>query len=206
MSSKKAQIRLARESDARSLLDIYDPIVRYTAISFEREVPSERQMTERIVTNLERFPWLVLEREGWLWGYAYASSFRPREAYQWITEVTVYVHPQVHRRRVGESLYTSLLACLRLQGYVTALAVIALPNPASVGLHEKLGFRSVGVLKAAGFKHGRWHDVGWWQRALCELPAAPPPPRPLPLVLRDPAWTEALAAGTALLVGKRDAP
>ena len=94
-------------------------------------------------------------------GYAYAGRHRSREAYQWSVEVSVYVAENQHRRGVGRALYTSLVECLRLQGFFHAYAGITLPNPASVGLHESLGFQPVGVYKDVGYKLGQWHTVGW---------------------------------------------
>ena len=101
-------------------------------------------------------------------GFAYAAQFRDRPAYQWSCEVTAYVRSGRRRGGVGRALYTSLFALLRLQGYVRAYAGITLPNPASVGLHEALGFAPVGVYGACGYKCGAWHDVGFWQIVLRE--------------------------------------
>jgi L-amino acid N-acyltransferase YncA len=185
-------IRLAREADAAQMLAIYAPVVRETAISFELEPPTEDEFRQRIRNVLEYAPWLVCEDNGDILGYAYASRFRPRAAYQWTVEVTVYVHPDRHRRGVGRALYMALLECLRLQGYCTAVAVIALPNPASVALHESLGFAHIGVFHAVGYKHGQWHDVGWWELALRERDPSPAPPLRLHDVLDTPEWQEAL--------------
>src|SRR5439155_1132953 len=127
--------------------------------------------------TLEVAPWLLCEARGGVLGYAYAGRFHARRAYQWTVEVTAYVHAHHHREGVGRGLYTSLLGCLALQGFRSAVGVIALPNPASVGLHERMGFVPGGVLRAVGYKHGRWHDVGWWQLALCAHDASPAPAR-----------------------------
>jgi phosphinothricin acetyltransferase len=114
-------------------------------------------------------------------------------------EVTVYVHPDDHGRGIGRALYTSLFECLRLQGYCSAVAVIALPNPASVALHERLGFELVGVYRSMGYKHARWHDVGWWQLALRSHDPSTEPPRPLRDVMDTPEWENALRTGVGLL-------
>jgi len=127
-------------------------------------------------------------------GYAYAGLFRSRPAYEWTVEVTVYVHPAHRRKGVARTLYTSLLEGLRVQGYRTALAVIALPNPASVTLHERLGFRPIGVFHNVGYKLDAWHDVGWWELELQNLPDLPRSPRPLPEVVNSDAWRAALAS------------
>jgi L-amino acid N-acyltransferase YncA len=188
-----AAIRVATEDDAAAVQAIYAPYVRDTAISFETDPPTVDEMRRRIAAVLEWAPWLVCERDGAVAGYAYAGRFHARAAYQWTVEVTVYVDRGRHRAGVGRALYEALLGALRLQGFRTAVGIIALPNPASVGLHERLGFRCDGMLPRLGYKHGRWHDVGWWRLEL-QAPGEPPaPPRPLPSVVDTPAWTERLA-------------
>jgi L-amino acid N-acyltransferase YncA len=189
------RIRLAAESDAGSIARIYEPIVRETAISFELTPPSEQEMRQRIRNALSSHVWLVCQDGESVAGYAYASKFRPREAYQWTAEVTVYVDPSRQRRGIGRALDTSLLAVLRLQGFHSAIAVIALPNAPSVRLHEALGFRAVGVFERVGYKLGRWHDVGWWQMPLRDGEANPHPPRPVAELTGTPEWERALAAG-----------
>ena len=166
---------MARGDDAMALHAIYAPIVRDTVISFEVEPPTIEEMRDRVTETMARWPWLVCEIEGQVQGFAYASRHRARPAYQWSVDVTVYVHPQRRRSGMGRALYVSLLALLERQGFSSAFAGIALPNPGSVGLHEALGFRPVGVYRRVGFKHGAWHDVGWWQLEL-GASAAPPPP------------------------------
>ncbi len=201
-----ASIRLAREADAAEMLQIYAPVVRDTPISFELEPPSEGEFRARIRNTLVRTPWLVCEADGHIRGYAYAGSFRPREAYQWAAEVTVYVHPEAHRRGVGRALYASLFACLRLQGFRSAVAVIALPNPASVAIHEDMGFKPVGVYEGVGYKLGRWHDVGWWQLELLKTTGpgdTPSPPRSLPEVTGTADFRGAMERGNQVL---RDRP
>jgi len=186
-------IRLADARDAAAVQAIYAPYVRETAISFETEPPSVEEIAARMRAVLAYAPWLVCEREGRVVAYAYAGRFHARAAYQWSVEVTVYVDRDHRRRGVGLALYGALLAALRLQGFCTAVGIIALPNPASVGMHEALGFERVGVIPAVGFKHGRWHDVGWWRLALRPLDAAPAPPLPLAAVTGTDAWNAALA-------------
>jgi phosphinothricin acetyltransferase len=170
-------IRVALASDAASMLEIYAPIVRDTPVSFELVPPSLEDYRLRIASVLETMPWLVCEERGEILGYAYASRFRPRPAYRWTAEATVYVHPRSRRRAVGRALYTALFDGLRLLGYRSVIAVIALPNAASVALHEALGFVPAGVFRGVGYKLGRWHDVGFWQLALQELRESPEEPR-----------------------------
>ncbi len=190
-----AQIRLAREADAEQILEIYAPIVRETAISFELEPPSPDEIRARILVTLEQAPWLVCEHEGRIAGYAYAKRFWPRAAYQWAVEVTVYVHPLHHRRGVGRALYAAIFDVLKLQGYQKALAIIVLPNPASIALHKQLGFTSIGVFHSVGHKFGRWHDASWWELALGDFPAHPEAPRRLTDVLSTPEGQAALETG-----------
>jgi L-amino acid N-acyltransferase YncA len=188
-------IRLAKPGDAAAIQSIYTPIVAETAVSFELEPPSVEEVRRRIETTLLTLPWVVYDSDGVV-GYAYAGLFRPRPAYQWTVEVSVYVHAAQRGKGVARALYTSLFECLRAQGYRTALAGIALPNSASVALHERMGFRSVGVFHRVGYKLRAWHDVGWWELPLQSPPDPPPRPRTLPEVANTDAWRAALAKGT----------
>jgi L-amino acid N-acyltransferase YncA len=174
-------IRFAKSEDAAPMLAIYAPVVTETQISFELEPPSVEEMRARVDKTLAKYPWLVFERDGWIAGYAYASEHRSRAAYQWSADVSCYVHPDARRQGVGSALYHALLRILRKQGYHAAFAGITLPNPASVRLHEAVGFEAVGgVYREVGFKLGAWHDTGWWQCILGAPPAEPEAPRPLP--------------------------
>ena len=125
-------------------------------------------MQQRIAAALPKFPWLVCGVDGRMAGYAYAGTHRARAAYQWSVDTSVYVDPAFHRRGIGTRLYTCLFQILAAQGYVRAYAGITLPNAGSVGLHEAMGFQSVGIYRGVGYKLGRWHDVGWWQLTLRE--------------------------------------
>ena len=169
-------IRLARSGDADEIARIYRPFVESTIISFETVPPEPSEIADRIAATMVQYPWLVCERNHRIMGYAYATRHRDRKAYQWSVDTSAYVAPPFWRQGVGGGLYRSLLAILSAQGFVNAYAGIALPNPASVGLHESVGFRSVGVYRSVGYKLGAWHDVGWWAlrlRPLVSLPAAP---------------------------------
>lgn len=185
---------MAEPADAMAMLTIYAPFVRDTAVTFEYDVPSLEEFAERVRTVSERWPWLVIERGGAVAGYAYASSWRARAAYQWAVETTVYVHEGHRACGVGRAVYTALLACLRLQGHRMALGGITLPNAASVGLHERLGFRRTGLHRACGRKLGAWHDVGFWELELAPRDGAEPPAPLVPRALaQSPAWIAALA-------------
>jgi len=172
-------VRLAELRDAAGVQAIYAPIVATTAISFELEPPTVAEMARRMAGTTPAYPWLVAEDQGRLAGYAYASQHRTRAAYRWCVDVSAYVDPDWQRRGVGRSLYTALVAVLELQGYREAFAGIALPNPASVGLHHALGFVPVGVYRRVGWKLGTWHDVGWWQRSLTASREEPSEPETL---------------------------
>jgi phosphinothricin acetyltransferase len=180
-------LRLAEARDAAALAAIYAPSVNDSAASFEEVAPDAAEMARRLAATLAVAPWLVLEdpaaadeaQAGKLVGYAYASRHRDRAAYQWSVDVTVYVRADQHRRGVGRALYLPLFALLRAQGFHAAHAGITLPNAASVGLHEALGFRPVATYPKVGWKRGAWHDVGWWQLELRPRPDAPPPAPPL---------------------------
>jgi len=192
-------LRLVSTEDAAQIAAIYAPYVLDTPISFEQDPPTAEEMGERIASTLVKTPWLVCEQDGEIKGYAYASLHRARAAYRWSVDVSAYVHAGLHRRGIGRALYTALLNLLPLQGFYNAYAGITLPNPASVGLHEALGFTPVGVYPEVGYKLGRWYDVGWWQRPLGEHPADPREPLALRQVVGSPEWQAALAKGQALL-------
>ena len=196
-------IRVARVEDAAEILAIYAPVVKTTAISFEVDPPSLATMQQRITAILQTHPWLVYEHQEHICGYAYASRHRERAAYQWSADVTVYVHPEWRRRGVGHALYTSLLAVLRLQGFFNAYAGITLPNPASVGVHESVGFRPLGVYREVGYKLGAWHDVGWWSLALRPKVPDPEPPIAFPDAVHLDRFQAALEAGTSRTVDRR---
>lgn len=170
--------RLARPEDAVAIREIYAPYVERTAVTFEYEIPSADELRERITSCLAHAPWLVYEAGGGIAGYAYASRHRARAAYQWTVEVSVYVGDAYRRHGVARLLYARLFRELEARGFHVALAGVALPNQASVAFHEAMGFESVGVYRGIGYKLGRWHDVGWWQRRLSPATGAPAPPRP----------------------------
>jgi len=190
-------IRLASSADAEAIAAIYRPIVDATAISFETVAPSPAEISRRIASILEIAPWLVYEDGDGIAGYAYGSRHRDRAAYQWSVDVSVYVAEGTRRRGIGRALYEALFPLLRLQGFYAAYAGITLPNAASVGLHEAVGFRPVGVYRAVGYKLGAWHDVGWWQLSLRDRVPEPRAPRSFREAQRDPEWPRSLATSAA---------
>ncbi|MGH2869686.1 MAG: arsinothricin resistance N-acetyltransferase ArsN1 family B [Solirubrobacteraceae bacterium] len=171
-------------ADATACAAIYAPSVLEGVASLEERAPTPEEMGARIKTTSAAYPWLVAELEGKPVGYACATEHRGRSAYRWSADTTVYISPTHHRRGVGRALYQALFELLAGQGLYVACAGITLPNDASVGLHEAMGFELVGVYRAIGYKHGRWLSVGWWQAQLREpragvVPAEPEPPRRL---------------------------
>jgi phosphinothricin acetyltransferase len=186
-------IRLATEADSASIQRIYRAAIEHEATSFETEVPSVEDLSQRIATTLVRTPWLAYDEQGEVLGYAYASRHRDRAAYQWSVEVSAYVDRRAHRRGIGRALYRTLFRILALQGFHRAYAGITLPNGASVGLHVAVGFTPVGVYRGVGFKHGAWHDVAWYERDLQPTRLAPAgPPTPLSALAGTAELTAAL--------------
>lgn len=170
--------RVATPGDAPAIAAIYAPYVRDTIISFETEPPDEAEIARRIERLGAQYPWLVAEQGDAIVGYAYGSEHRARAAYRWSADATAYVDASAQRRGIGRALYRRLFALLHAQGCVNAFAGIALPNAASVGLHEAMGFRPIGVYRQVGWKLGAWRDVGWWQLVLSEAPRDPVDPIP----------------------------
>ncbi len=188
-------IRMATENDAFAIRAIYAPFCESSAVSFEEGAPSADEMAERIRKITSRLPWLVLDDEGRVAGYAYASAHRDRAAYRWSVDSSVYVSPAFPRRGPARALYTALFQLLREQGYFKVHAGITLPNPASVGVHEAMGFQYVGVYPAVGFKEGSWHDVAWYQLALRPASLHPLEPQAISSVFTSPQWRDAVSAG-----------
>ncbi len=154
------RIRPATVADAAACARIYAPHVQGSATSFEAVPPDAAELARRIHTIGASWPWLVAEEQGEVLGYAYAGPFRDRAAYDWTCESTVYVGAP--RRGLGRALMQTLIQDLRERGYCTVVAGITLPNDASVGLHEALGFAPAGRMPRVGWKLGRLHDVGFW--------------------------------------------
>lgn len=160
------KIRTALVEDASLLHEIYAPIVEQTAISFELTPPSIAELAKRIKSYSSSHEWLVAEHAGELLGYAYATPHRPRDAYKYSVETSVYIGRESREKGIGKQLYTELFDRLKSRGFHNAYAGITLPNQASVTLHQSVGFTAIGVFREIGFKHDAWHDVSWWQRRI----------------------------------------
>ena len=160
-------IRPATPLDAAPICAIYNPYVANTAISFEEAPVSEEDMARRIAdVGAAGLPWLVLEADGRIAGYAYATKWRVRPAYRTSVESSIYLDPAFAARGLGRQLYGALLDELRRRELHVVIGGIALPNENSVALHEKLGFRKVAHFSEVGMKFGRWMDVGYWELKL----------------------------------------
>lgn len=166
MPQPSPMIRPAREADAAVICGIYNHYVSHTTITFEEGPVTEAEMAGRIREVTQALPWLVYETGEGVLGYAYATKWRVRAAYRHSVETTVYVQDGQARRGIGRALYGELIAELRRRNVHCVIGGVALPNAASVGLHEKLGFTPVAHFREVGRKFGRWIDVGYWQLLL----------------------------------------
>ncbi len=166
-------LRLARADDFSAIAEITNHYIRTTAIHFAAHDIRADELAEQHRVGGDVHPWLVAEVDGTVRGYAKASRWRERDAYRFTCETGVYVEHRWLGRGLGRALMQRLIRLLGDQGYRSIVAGVALPNDPSVRLHEALGFRSVGVVRDAGFKFEKWHDVGFWQLRLRE-DAAPP--------------------------------
>lgn len=159
-------IRSATPDDAPAICAIYNPYIAETTITFEEMPVTAEEMRKRITDVITILPWLVYERDGAVVGYAYATRWRTRAAYRFAVESTVYLTAACRGQGLGRQLYLELIDRLRGLGMHAVIGGIALPNEASVGLHEALGFHKVAHFEEVGFKFGRWIDVGYWERKL----------------------------------------
>ena len=159
-------IRSATAADGASCAAIYAPYVRETAITFELDPPGAAEMAARISAAQAAHCWLVLEEAGQVIGYAHAGAHNPRAAYARTASTGIYLAQDQRGRGLGQRCYQALIDELAGKGFHALIAIIALPNAASIALHEKLGFAQAGHLSEVGWKFDRWHDTGWWQRLL----------------------------------------
>jgi L-amino acid N-acyltransferase YncA len=192
-------IRVAEERDARAIAEIYAPAITEAVISFELTPPDAVEISRRMLSIQRQYPWLVYEESEAVLGYVYASVHNERAAYRWSVDVTAYIRHDAHRRGLGRALYTALFEILVLQGYRTACAGITLPNTASVQMHAAMGFEEVGVYHDVGYKFGKWHDVGWYERALAEHLPEPTEPIPFPELASSPHVKAAFARAASLV-------
>lgn len=180
-------LRTAAPEDAPELLKLYAPYVEDTAISFETEVPSIEEFTDRMVKKLKRYPYIVAERDNELLGYAYLSPFVGRAAYDWAAETTIYLRRDCRHMGIGKMLYTALENIARAQGIINLEACIGwtdIPDEHltnnSAEYHEHLGYRMVGRFNKCGYKFGTWYDMVWMEKLLREHPETPQEIIPFP--------------------------
>jgi L-amino acid N-acyltransferase YncA len=178
--SRDLTFRTAELADTGRLLEIYAPYVRDTAITFEYEVPSLEEFTERIRHPLDRYPYIVAEQDGKILGYAYVGPFHERAAYDWAVETSIYVDRNVRHSGVGRGLYDVLEKVLRAMHILNLNACIAYPREAddhltknSAEFHAHLGYRLVGEFHDCGYKFGRWYDMIWMEKLIGEHTAHP---------------------------------
>jgi len=173
-------VRLALPDDLPAVVAISNWAAQHTAANFAIEPETEDMWQQEWRETHEAFPWLMaVDDAGKILGFAKASPWKGRCAYEWTAETTVYIAPDHHGRGVGTALYGTLIGILRDQGYRTVLGGITQPNPASVRLHEAMGYRRVALLERVGWKFDRWHDVGYWELHLQEGDGAPAAIRPV---------------------------
>jgi L-amino acid N-acyltransferase YncA len=168
------------DRDAVAVAAIYRHAVEASIATFEEVAPDPAEMARRMRGILARTPWLVADDGSTVIGYAYAGSHRERPGYRWSVDISVYVADGLQGRGIGRRLYDELLAALSRQRFVNVYAGVALPNPASVALHEAIGMARIGVYRRVGFKFGAWHDVAWYGLRLSEPAGVPPEPVSLP--------------------------
>jgi len=173
------RIRMASPNDAAAIQAILRPTIEASAITFHDAIPSVESLRVKIAAALETFPWLVLEDGAQVIGEAAASRYRASEGTRWGVETSIALGEAARGRGLGTRLYGALLDGLKELGFCNAYAGITLPNPASVRLHERLGFETVGIFRRTGFKLGLWHDSIWMQKALTPAAQAPGPRRPV---------------------------
>ena len=182
MLPENVRIRSAEPGDAGALLSIYAPYVQDTAITFEYEAPSEEEFKNRIIKTLQKYPYLVLEKENSVMGYAYANVFKARAAYDWAVETTVYLQREARGKGFGRLLYTALEEELTRRNFLNAYACISYTEKedeyldlSSPKFHAAMGYKLCGVFKQCGYKFGRWYDMIWMEKHLREHTANPLP-------------------------------
>lgn len=190
----RKRIRLATSADYPSILEIYRPYVEETTVTFEYEVPTLTEFEQRLSTIAQTYPVLVLEVGDEIVGYAYASVFKPRSAYQWSAETVIYLQKQKTNRGFGRPLYLALIEALKLQGICQGVAVITAENESSIVFHSRLGFVSSARLLKSGFKFGKWLDVEWMQLPFVDFPENPEPVRPITEVAGTAAFKQLMDA------------
>ena len=173
------KIRLATPQDSDRLLAIYSQYIG-TSVTFEYELPTQKEFAERIAGVVQMYPYLVLEEGGRAVGYAYAHRQMERAAYQWNAELSIYLDHTSIARGCGSRLYRTLMELLRLQGIKNVYGVVTMPNDRSERLHQRMGFQRTGTYHNTGFKCGQWRDVALYEKQIAPYDAQPKPIQPFP--------------------------
>ncbi len=168
-------IRTATLQDVPAILDIYGPYILETAYTFEYEVPSLEDFTQRFLRITADFPWLVWEEAGQILGYAYGERPFSRAAYQWDADLAIYLRPEARGRGIGRKLYEALEQILRELGYKVVYGVVTSANQDSCGFHEAMGYRAAATFHRCGWKFGRWYGTIWYEKRLSETDPTEPP-------------------------------
>ncbi len=183
-------IRIATTEDAKNLLDIYEPYVRNTAITFEYDVPSITEFTDRILRILKKYPYILLEENDQILGYAYASPFKERSAYNWSVETSIYLNKDARGKGYGRQLHDALEKLLKSMGIISMCACIGVPRGEdpyldnnSVDFHSHMGYRMVGTFSHSGYKFGRWYDMSWMEKHITTPPAHSQPIKTFPDIM-----------------------
>lgn len=181
------KVRNATLDDAARLVEIYDYYVQKTAITFEYQTPSVSQFQERMTTTLARYPYLVVEKDQIVQGFAYAGPMSSRPAYDWSCELTIYLDPNAQKNGMGRGLYAAMEKILKAMGIINLYACVAIPevddaylNMNSANFHQHLGYIKVGQWNQCGYKFGNWYHIWWMEKQLGEHPAQPIPVIPYP--------------------------
>ncbi len=172
------EIRAASAKDAAAIAAIYAPYVATNAVSFEDKAPSPEDMKARFSAHKGLYPWLVAEEGGVVVGYAYAKPIKDSPAYQFAVETAVYTAGDLEGKGIRRSLLNTLLATLTEQNFTQAVVTLLTPNDKLIQLFEACGFRRAGQYREICYKNNQWHDVGMWQRELCDATVPPDPIKP----------------------------
>ena len=189
VGKSEPKIRAAEIGDATAIADVYAPYVLNTPVSFEELPPDAGLIEKRILASIDTHPWLVVEINGNVVGYAYAVKHSTRPGYRWTVDASIYLNSEFCGMGIGRGLYQALVEILRTQGFKSVFAEIVLPNAVSVKLHEAMGFCYIGTHKQIGYKCGQWQDIGYWRLGLTNDSKAPDEPIPFSAFKKSPAFT-----------------
>lgn len=192
------KIRFMTKLDSNAVLSIYSPYILNTAITFEYVIPSGKEFEERMGAITQQFPYLVCEIDGEIVGYAYASKYRERKAYQWNCELSVYIMPEHKGKRIATAFYHCLIELLKAQGYKNVYTVVNADNATSFFLHNAFGFEQISLDKNTGYKFGKWHDISTLHKQIGDYDLDPAEPKPICEI--DPAFiANVLKAGKSIM-------